>query len=60
MTIAADTAAPPAASDANSQDSRYTGFVWRQQIQQRAVWIYFSRDWTTGGTRWGRIGGGVR
>jgi signal peptidase I len=43
----------------NSLDSRYLGFVAREQILRRPVWIYLSRDAVEGRYRWGRIGRGI-
>lgn len=43
----------------NSLDGRLTGFVPREAIMGRPVWIYFSRD-EGGPVRWSRIGAGVR
>jgi signal peptidase I len=40
----------------NSMDSRYLGFVAREQIERRPVWIYLSRDVMDGAWRWHRIG----
>src|SRR5437868_6256295 len=41
----------------NSQDSRYWGFMPRENVKGRALVIYWSYDPDTGlsGTRWGRI-----
>lgn len=39
-----------------SLDSRYLGFVARERIRRRPVWIYLSRDAVEGEYRWSRIG----
>ena len=44
----------------NSEDGRYLGFVPREQITGRPVWIYLSRDAVAGAYRWGHIGHAVR
>ena len=41
---------------ANSLDSRYRGFVAKDALVGRPVWIYFSRDPESGAVRWLRIG----
>lgn len=43
----------------NSLDSRYLGFIARDQIDRRPVWIYLSRDVMDGAWRWHRIGRGI-
>lgn len=43
----------------NSEDSRYLGFVSREQIVRRPVWIYLSRDAVLNEYRWGRVGHSV-
>jgi signal peptidase I len=40
----------------NTLDSRYLGFVPRERIRRRPVWIYLSRDAAEGKYRWGRSG----
>jgi signal peptidase I len=39
-----------------SADSRYTGFINRADIFARPRFIYFSKDRSSGGIRWSRIG----
>ncbi|HEY0155414.1 MAG TPA: signal peptidase I [Longimicrobium sp.] len=43
----------------NSLDSRYLGFVPRERIRRRPVWIYLSRDAVEGEYRWSRLGRGI-
>ena len=40
----------------DSLDSRYFGFIARERIDRRPVWIYLSRDVMDGSWRWDRIG----
>ena len=44
----------------NTLDSRYLGFVPRERIRRRPVWIYLSRDAAEGKYRWGRSGRGIK
>ncbi|HJU91092.1 MAG TPA: signal peptidase I [Gemmatimonadaceae bacterium] len=40
----------------NSKDARYYGFVPRENLRGRPLFIYFSIDWESFDARWSRIG----
>jgi signal peptidase I len=44
----------------NTYDSRYRGFVRRNHLTDRPVWVYASRDPETGRFRWSRFGMSIR